>query len=502
MGEVLPAPVDKEKAVRMIAAEITSDIKHYNSWRASFHEQNTVIRSPKFISEGGYAVFEAMNANAVIKNVMSASKDAVILRPWHIMSAIPGDPDQDFKAMFVSWVIDHIPFLDAKKKEILSDKDYGYSVTEKVFAQKTITIPPTVVKKRGKIYKVDGQKRDAIIVTDLITRPCTAFDFDRKGRMMMAKPRKALMGSTFLASFPSDTITSYEFNYLDEEELQHFMVSTHDPQNGHRKGEPVKAAMFWDFLIEKATKVYCQVFAERQGMAILTGTFPAGHESTTEGAAEVAEFWERLKGAQKNSIMMFPEGFAVNFVDAIGKTASFDVFDAIIKRCWGNYREAALGDREAGNAPADKEGSLHKDKLKVYCKNMDALFNDDLIKQLVDFNFDYDGYYPYMVTNTRSPEEIDKFLFQASTLHNMGKDLSLSQLEEVSGFRPPEDDADTLPGATGQTPEREGFMPPNAAKNKPSDAPEDRVGGDNQDNSLISSGIVKTKGNPEQDASK
>lgn len=498
MGNVLPAPIDKEQAVRRIAAAIDSDVKHYSSWRSSFAEQNPVIRSSKFISEGGYAVFEAMNANPVIKNVMSASKDAVILRPWHIMPAIPNDPRQEFKAMFVSWVIDHIPFLDAKKKEMLSDKDYGYSVTEKIFAQKDVTIPGKTTKKRGIETKINGKTmKNALIVVDLQTKPCTAFDFDRYGNMLMAKidpTRRSILYGDYVVN---------QFDYLSEEELRHFMVSTHDPQNGHRKGEPVKAAMFWSYLIEKATTVYCQIFAERQGMAIMQGTFPAQAEATPEGRAEVDAFEERLKGAQKNSYILAPEGFAINFIEAVGKSASFDIFSAIIERCHGNYREAALGDREAGKTPEDKEGSLHKDKLKVYCKNLDALFNDDLIKQLIDFNFEYDGFYPYMVTNTRTPEEIDKFLFQASTIHNIGYDLSLSQLEEVSGFRAPEDEADTLPGSNaGSTPSQPSadVMPPNPADAQ-NPAP-DNVGGNNMDNNMISSGIVKTKGNPQQDAMK
>lgn len=498
MGEVLPAPVDKERAVRRISAEIDSDIKHYNSWRSHYHEQNPVMRSPEFQSKGGYAIFEAMNANPVIKNVMSASKDAVILRPWHIMPAIHGDARQELKAMTISWIIDHIPFIDAKKKEILSDKDYGRSITEKIFVYKDVTIPGKTIKRRGVTTKINGKTfRNAIIISDLQTKPCTAFDFDRYGNMLMAKvnpERNKLMYADFVVG---------QFEYLDQEQLQHFMVSTHDPQNGDRKGEPVKAAMFWSYLIEKATTVYCQIFAERQGMGILDGTFPADAESTPEGQAEVDAFEDRLRGAQKNSVMVHPEGFALTFVEAIGKSASFDIFAAIIERCQDNYREVALGDREAGKSPEDKEGRLHKDKLKVYCKNMDALFNDDFIKQQTDFIFEYDGFYPYMVTNTRSPEEIDKFLFQASTLHNIGYDLSGSQLEEVSGFRAPEDEADTIPGVKGETVDtskKSDIMPKNPADTK-NPAP-DRVGGENSNNTMISDGIVKTKGNPEQEARK
>lgn len=496
MGEVLPAPVDKEQAVRRIAAAIDSDIKHYQSWRSGYAEQNPVIRSAKFQSEGGYAVFEAMNANPVIKDVMSKSKDAVILCDWHIMPAIKGDPRQEFKAMFVSWVIDHIPYLDAKKKEILSDKDDGYSVTEKAFAVKDVTIPGRTTKKRGIETKINGKTmKSARIVVDLQKKPCTAFDFDRYGNMLMAKVDRQPSNLIY-----SDYVAG-NFEYLNEEELRHFMVSTHDPQNGSRKGEPVKAAMFWSYLIEKATTVYQQIFAERQGMAILRGTFPAGAEATPEGRAEVDALWERMKGAQKNSLIMAPDGYALEYIDAVGKTASFDIFAAIIERCQGNYREVALGHREA--SPDDKGGPLHKDKLKVYGKNMDALFNDDLIKQLIDFNFEYDGFYPYMVTNTRTQEEVDKKIFQAVSLHNAGYALSLGQLEEITGWRPPEDEADTLPGVDSGSIEKKptaDIMPENPADAE-NPAP-DRVGGENMDNSMISSGIVKTKGNPEQDAMK
>jgi len=275
----------------------------------------------------------------------------------------------------------------------------------------------------------------------------------------MAVPRKDIAFADYVTG---------QYKPLDAEQLQHFMVCTHDPRNGSRKGTPLLAVMFWDYLIKRATKIYRDIYIQKYAIPMIKGTY------NSSNTTEIGNFETKLKGAQNNSYLMFPEGFAIEFVDHVNKSGTVDVFQNVLDYCDGNFSEVGLGDREAAKTPADKEGKLRQEKLEADITVMDGYYNDDLINQLIDFNFEYDGYYPYQVTNAMTAAAVDKKLFQAQTVNNIGLPLSASQLREISGFREPEDASDEIPG-----------------KNVASG--ENQSSGNNQKNQLISDGTKQTK---------
>jgi hypothetical protein len=154
-----------------------------------------------------------------------------------------------------------------------------------------------------------------------------------------------------------------------------------------------------------------------------------------------------------------------------------DVYQNALDYCDGDISEAGLGHRKATEEPKDGASAMRQDKLEMLGVEMDAFLNDQFIRTLIDANYTPNGLYPYVVTRTRPEADVDKEVFRAVSLHNIGLDLSKGWLYEMTGTMKPIDEADTLKGAAAGT-----------AK-----AP-DTVGGDNLPNTNISDNTMKTKG--------
>lgn len=433
-------PVVRDRMISEIASGIGIDLRNFQNWEESFYNPNPVMHGPgtKWLS---YRSFEEMDADAKVYNVLSTRKEALLARNYYIKSAIPGDPTEDFKAAFVAWNLDHIPSLMQKKREIMSALDYGFSVTEMILGYRSVVIPPKKIKKNGvTTTSPGGKKDDALCIVDLKTKLPSAFAFDNGGNMSMVN----------VAPGTQPAFSGYGSRPLTLDELQHFLVLTHDCRFGSRFGWPLKASMFWDYLMKKAGKIWRMIYIEKYGMPYLKGTYPENTQET--GIGSIAEFEDKLKGLQKNSWIMAPEGFVIEFVDHMNKSGSIDVYQNLMDFCDGNISEVGLGHRQAtsaaqvgASASAEvKEGPLRQDKLEMDAAELDAVFNDQLIPRLIDWNFPQNGLYPYLMTDVKPEGDKNKRIFQFATALNLGLPLSKSQVRDEMKFNEPEDEADTL----------------------------------------------------------
>ncbi|MCI0443005.1 DUF935 domain-containing protein [bacterium] len=437
-GASIPAlkDSDKDALVQEIASGIAYDMRWYSNWMESYWNPNPVMRSSKFT---GYHLIEEMDADGHIYNVMSSRKDALLSKPYYVYSAKPDDPFEDFKAAFVAWNKDHIKELVKKKREMQSALNYGFSFNEMIFGYSDVEIPDRTVKKNGIIRQIKGGRiSNALIIKDIKTRVPSAFGFDGKGNpsMVPADPKGI-------------TRASAGARLLTEEEIQHFIILTHDPRFGSRYGWPLPISFFWDYLMKKAGKIWRMIYIEKYGMPYLKGTYPA--QTNKEGAGGTDQFEARLKGLQKNSWIMTPEGFAIEFVDAMNKSGTIDVYGNLMEFVDGNISEVVLGHRQAVTKNAESPFStdtqptlLRQDKLEMDATEHDAAWNDQVIPLLIDFNFQYNSFYPYIVTDVQPQSDKNKRAFQFAAASNLGLDLSRSQVREELALREPEDEADTL----------------------------------------------------------
>lgn len=486
----MPAKVEEQKlpATRVeiidkIAGGLAYDLKLYNNWISDYFNPNPVMKTAKFRQEGGYAAFESMDGDAHVLNCMSTLKDELLSRTCYVRSAKPGDATEDKKAALVAWNLDHIKQVAQKKREILSALDYGFSVTEAILEQINVKIPAKQLKKNNIITDIpEINMPNAVVIRDLQTKVPTAFSFDAAGNLMICEQSAANLG--FISSGPSHRI-------LNNEELQHFLVLTHDPRFGSRYGWPLKASFFFDVLMKRAAKIYRMIFVEKYSMPYLVGTYPAGANSA--GNTRVSDFENIIRGAQKNSWMVKPEGFAIEFVDAMEKSGSMDVYQNLLDFCDGNISEVTLGHRHAVDSASVgsfssaevKEAALRQTKLEALASEMDGLFNDQFIPRLIDFNFTPNGLYPYVITDVEPEADKNKRIFQFSAASNLGLPLSPSQLRDEMKLNEPEDDADIL------MPVGVDMSPTNVGEGNNGGA-DPNLGGENSKNEEISDGTRKS----------
>jgi phage gp29-like protein len=480
----LPKPTQQQEAetrdlvIRKITAGIGYDLQWYNNWVSDFFNPNPVMRTGKWRQEGGYRAFEAMDADAKIYNAMSTRKEASVSRRYYVRSARPGDQKEDFKAAFVAWNLDHIKQLTQKKREIRQDLDYGFSVTEMIFDRQDVDIPDKTTKKNGVTTTIKGGiLKDAVVIKDLETKIPSAFSFDASGRMMIMDTQNT----------GGNIPVGVTHRYVIPEELKHFLVLTHDPRNGNRYGWPLKASFFFDYLMKKAGKIYRMIFVEKYGMPFVHGKYPANVNDT--GSGSTAEFEQKLQGLQKNSYLMTPQEFSIEFVEAI-KSSTVDVYQNLMDFCDGNISEVTLGHKHATDSAAVgsfssaevKEGALRQDKLESDAGELDGLFNDQMIPVLIDLNFTSNGLYPYVETDVQPESDKNKRIFQFSAASNLGLDLSKSQIRDEMKLNEPEDENDILrPVGVDLSPTNvgEGNSDPN-------------LGGENDKNTEISDGVRKS----------
>lgn len=453
----LPAPPQQQgasKALTRIASGISYDMQWYQQWQPLYGNPNPIIRSAKFLTEGGYGVLQTMSYHPHIYNILSVLKDWLMSRKWEIRSADPKDERENFKAAFIAWQMDRIPQIVQKKRQMMSHLEYGRSITEMILGRETVVIPKKTEKRNNKtrIITAGGTIKDAIVIRDLETKVPTAFNFDKSGRLEITKKRT---NQAEYMTQPDQYIDQNGYRPLSDEELQHFLIMSHDPQFGWPEGTPLLAIMFWDYLIERATRVYRMIFAEKYGMPFLKGTYPADASPDQQTL-----FKEIIKGLQKNSWAMLPEGLNVDFVDAIDRAGSMDVYQNIIDACHGNMSEAALGHRHAVDSPSVggegaaevKEGAVKQEKGEMYAQELDGVINDQLIRRLIDWNFsDSNGFYPYIVTQVRPEADLTKEVFRFQASYNMNIPFSLAQYREAMGLLEPMDADDIVVNTDGKT---------------------------------------------------
>lgn len=418
-----------------IADGVGWDIEAYHNWESTSYDPNPIHRNPKFT--GLHLMYE-MDTDSRIYTVMRSRKIALERRPSWIRPTEEVD-EQYRQAAFLVYCMKQINALRSKKKEIKSDLDFGYSVTEIKLKRETVRLK----------YRAPGDKDEreftlpnAITVADLAPRVVTAFWFDHMGRVYFR-------GNRFKSNGEPNDQPFQEPRPLTPRQLMHFIISTHDPRAGSRYGWPPKVAMFPPYLMKRAAKLWRLIYVERFGMPIPHGKYKPGTSKPLRD-----EFKARLKALQHATYLMTPENFSIEFLEAMN-TASFDPYQSLIDYADFEIVEAGLGHREAVSTTGSgsyasevlKSTALRQEILEADGGDLDTVINDQLLYRLLYWNFNLtSNQHPKQLTNVDATRDKNAIITQYQTGHAMGKDLSKSQINEDMGWREPSSPEDTLKG--------------------------------------------------------
>lgn len=424
-----------DPVVNEIAGKVGYDLERFQ-YLMKTHDPNPIHRNPKFT---GLSLFYDMHTDSRIYNTMRIRTDGLRRRQSWIR---PGDntEDQAIKTGFSIANLKLINDLKQKKKEVKQDLVYGYSFTEKIIARRNFRFS----------YEFDGQKKEtelknAYIITDLRSRPVTAFWFDELNRVYFAGNQEET------PYFGLTNFSTREAKALTPEQEEKFIISTHDPRFGSRYGWSVQVAMFPCYLMKRTVKLWRLIFVERYGMPIPHGKYKPGTPKTGPGGTD--EFKARLAGLQHAAHIMTPEGFAIEFLKGM-QVGDLDPYQNLIDYCDYEIAEAGLGHREAtshagtGSYASEvlKSTALRQEILEADGGSLDTAFNDQYIKPLLDWNFPSTGVYPKQFTDTTAMRDLNATISQYETGHSMGIDHSIAQIRRDMGWEAPLDDIDKLPG--------------------------------------------------------
>lgn len=174
----------------------------------------------------------------------------------------------------------------------------------------------------------------------------------------------------------------------------------HQTQFGNAYGIPDLRAAYRSWWAKRFVINFWNVFLERMGSPMTMMKYPQGAPDTLKATLK-----RILRNLNSKTEILVPEGVTVSLIEATrtGKgdyDAALAYHDNAIARAL--LMVAILGLSEAqGGRTADSQSRLH---LRVLFKAMDAIsqdiifsFMDQVIKPLVDMNFEHDNLYPSFV---------------------------------------------------------------------------------------------------------
>jgi len=205
-----------------------------------------------------------------------------------------------------------------------------------------------------------------------------------------------------LFSFKFDDFGHYKINQIDPdpggtelptEKFIHIIMGP-DDESPYGKAASAECA-FWVWVKKNVAKFWA-IFAEKFGMPLAQVTIPRNIEP---GSDEYDKIEDILEGIQEETGIRVPEGFEVKFLEAMRNgEAGYERFieicnKEISKRIFGATLIAEEGKRGQGSYALGQEHSeIFEEYVTFDAAVLEAAINEQLIKRLIDYNWDTTEY--------------------------------------------------------------------------------------------------------------
>lgn len=370
-----------------------------------------ILPVDEIITRKGWKEYRAMLHDPQITATLEFKKLMVLGRKFDVEPASKDQKDIDI-AEFVAKALRQMDIV-AKWKEALSALEWGFSLGELIW----------------KVGKVDGKQ--AIVLKDIKFRDpeFITFHADAHGNVKKweqdVKAFSVQLG-TAGAGFQGEI-------FLEPDKVFHF---AHNRLFGQHYGKSDLRACYRSWWAKKFVIQFFNVYLERMGAPMTMMKYPQGASSDLKNTLK-----NILKGLSSKQEILIPAGVEIELIEATrsGKAdydAALDYHDREIARAM--LMVALLG--AGGNAVKRGSDSQSRIHLRTLHKMADQLgaslmaaFNAQVVKQLVDFNFDIDGEYPKVFFQDYGEFEAFEITDAVRLLHSAGI-LELDQ-EDVNFTR-------------------------------------------------------------------
>lgn len=397
-------------------------------------EQFTQYNPSALVSRKGLRIFDAMRQDDQVKAAMLTKKLAVTISGWEIVS--PDEQDADWEpTRFIETQLNELEgTLDQNILEIMTALDFGYSVTEKVFADIE-----------------DGEFSGKIGLEALRTKKPHSFDLvtDEYGKLLPNGIRqeqpKADQGRR---SMPRSK----------------FVVMTYRPEFGNPYGHSDLEEVYRPWWAKNNAYKWLIMYLERFGIPPMFALYNPG-AFRGQQLEQLKTVIQRLQAATSGMIPRASkddlEMWAPEIAGQVARVfmPALDMYDKHIAR--GILMPGLLG-----MTPDAQQGSFARSRVSFdvfmmvveFLRNYmaEAVMNEQIIRPLVDLNYPVDEYPEFRwlpLTDEFRADVLDswtKLLQGGAVQQRPGDEAHIRQITEF-----PESDPDAMPEAPEPEPEPE-----------------------------------------------
>jgi phage gp29-like protein len=355
-------PMNIERESLVIGGELAQ------SWLPAKNGGVYVISPDKLLNQKGFEVYREMRNDDQVKLTLNFKKVLVHGRAWEIKPASDSETDKDI-AEFVEFNLRKNINLKKIIKEQLTALDYGFSLSEIVWEVTDYKGSRSLMIKdiKGK----DPERLEAKL--------------DKYGNILNWRQDEGTTPGAEEVTVPTSKVWYY----------------AHQSEFGNPYGLSDLRAAYKSYWAKKFLTNFWNVFLERLGSPMMMMKYPQGSSEDLKQTLQ-----NILKGLSTKTEVLVPEGVEVQLIEAMRSSGQATYHDALtyhnnaIARAILMVAMFGAGGDDVKRG-ADSQSRLH---LRVLFKMADDLaqelirtFEEQVIKQLVDYNFPNVEEYPKFV---------------------------------------------------------------------------------------------------------
>jgi len=317
----------------------------------------------ELIRKKGMKYLRNVSRDTHVSSQLRTRKQKLLAKGWTIHPASDSKTDKEIATFVLYTIMDMEGSLEQDISGMLSGIGYGFSLTEIVYKQ---------------ISK--GPFQGKIGLNGLHHKPQENFKFDQD-KYGNVEPDGILLMKGY------STATA---DRLQRNKFIHYIYGDDDNPYGD---STLSKVAFWAWLKKNMIQFWA-IYGERFGMPVVMGEIPPNAQPADKTAIESI-----VNELQSRSGITVPEGFKLSFLEAV---RNGDVkYDNAIERCNKEISKEIVGQTLSAEEGKRGQGSYalsstHENTLDDYiefdARQVATCLNEQLIRRLVDYNWDVDQY--------------------------------------------------------------------------------------------------------------
>ncbi|AWX98554.1 hypothetical protein A8139_00755 [Marinomonas primoryensis] len=193
-------------------------------------------------------------------------------------------------------------------------------------------------------------------------------------------------------------------------------------------------------------------FAEVFGIPIRIGKY--GPNATPD---DIATLINAIGKIASDAGAAIPDSMKMELIESGAAKGGDTLFENMARWCDEQISKAVLGqtmtsDNGSSNSQAQVHDEVRMDIAKWDARQLEATINDQLVKPYIILNWGVQEHYPRVRIRIEEPEDVQAFVEAATPLIDRGFKISVKQVYDKFGLKPPEEGEEVLVAKDSLTP--------------------------------------------------